>query len=122
MGIQKKRLEEYRKAQEQKAEIEGGLATETASVHTEHSTQEEVEEYQLQQDIFLRKLKEEKINEQKLLEEAIKGKVRGNIEMFQRASSREIDTKPPCRPKVVPHIKQAYSTTSSERDEEERAL
>merc|ERR1719150_2647278 len=70
--IQKKRLEEYRKAQEQKADIEGGLATETASIHTEHSTQEEVEEYQLQQDLFLKKLKEEKINEQKLLEEAIK--------------------------------------------------
>ena len=102
--IQKKRLEEYRKAQEQKAEIEGGLATETASIHTEHSTQEEVEEYQLQQDLFLKKLKEEKINEQKLLEEAIKGKVRGNIAMFQRASieqqekEQKIDKR---KPKII---------------------
>ena len=84
--IQKKRLEEYRKAQAEQI----SNVMETGSVHTEHSAQDQTEEqYELQQDIFLKKLKEEKINEQKLLEEAIKGKVRGNIKMFQQAATKE---------------------------------
>merc|ERR1712198_491226 len=89
--LQKRRLAEYRKAQEQRAD-DANSAIETGSVLTEHSTQDQVEDYELQQDIFLKKLKEEKINEQKMLEEAIKGKVRGNIKMFQRAASA---TNPP---------------------------